>query len=65
MINYLIYIIYFLGFHISKNWPNKGEIIFENVSLRYASQNQPVISNFSLKIPAGQKVRIHKKKKKK
>ncbi|XP_031368512.1 ATP-binding cassette sub-family C member Sur isoform X3 [Apis dorsata] len=46
------------GFHISKNWPNKGEIIFENVSLRYASQNQSVISNFSLKIPAGQKIGI-------
>ncbi|XP_016766887.2 ATP-binding cassette sub-family C member Sur isoform X2 [Apis mellifera] len=46
------------GFYISKNWPNKGEIIFENVSLRYASQNQPVISNFSLRISAGQKIGI-------
>lgn len=47
---------------MSENWPSKGEIIFENVSLRYDSQTESVISNLSLTIPAGQKVRIMKMK---
>lgn len=44
--------------HVPDTWPTKGEITFENVSLRYASQKEPVISNLSLKIPAGQKIGI-------
>ncbi|CAK9810065.1 ATP-binding cassette sub-family C member 9 [Anthophora plagiata] len=43
---------------VSKNWPSKGEIVFENVSLRHDSQRELVISNLSLKIPAGQKIGI-------
>ncbi|XP_043605687.1 ATP-binding cassette sub-family C member Sur isoform X3 [Bombus pyrosoma] len=45
-------------FHVSDSWPGKGEIIFENVSLRYVSQREPVISNLSLKITPGQKIGI-------
>lgn len=54
------FIRYFLDFHVSDSWPGKGEIIFENVSLRYVSQREPVISNLSLKITPGQKVKITK-----
>lgn len=38
------------------DWPNKGEIVFENVSLRYNADRNPVITDLSLKILAGQKV---------
>ncbi|XP_017767068.1 PREDICTED: ATP-binding cassette sub-family C member Sur [Eufriesea mexicana] len=44
--------------HVPDNWPSRGEIIFENVSLRYVSQREPVISNLTLRIPAGQKIGI-------
>ncbi|XP_076160818.1 sulfonylurea receptor isoform X2 [Ptiloglossa arizonensis] len=46
------------GFQISDYWPSRGEVIFENVSLRYDSQREPVISNLCLSIPAGQKIGI-------
>ncbi|CAD1468666.1 unnamed protein product, partial [Heterotrigona itama] len=45
-------------YHVPDTWPTKGEITYENVSLRYVSQTEPVISNLSLKIPAGQKIGI-------
>ncbi|XP_060812927.1 ATP-binding cassette sub-family C member Sur isoform X1 [Bombus pascuorum] len=45
-------------FHVPDSWPGKGEIIFENVSLRYVSQREPVISNLFLKITPGQKIGI-------
>lgn len=38
------------------NWPSKGEVVFENVSLRYDADRNPVIADLSLRIPAGQKV---------
>lgn len=41
---------------MADTWPSKGEIIFENVSLRYDANGSPVIKDLSLKIPAGQKV---------
>ena len=59
-LNYYYYYYYFLVCHVPDTWPTKGEITFENVSLRYVSQREPVISNLSLKIPAGQKVEITK-----
>ncbi|XP_044315367.1 ATP-binding cassette sub-family C member Sur isoform X2 [Drosophila rhopaloa] len=40
------------------SWPQRGDINFDNVSLRYEGQNQNVISNLSLKIPAGQRIGI-------
>ncbi|XP_020299812.1 ATP-binding cassette sub-family C member Sur [Pseudomyrmex gracilis] len=43
---------------VSDNWPDKGEIVFENVSLRYETDRNPVIRNLSLKIPAGQKLGV-------
>lgn len=45
-----------LGLQIANDWPNKGEIVFENVSLRYDADRNPVITDLSLKILAGQKV---------
>lgn len=44
-----------LGLRVASDWPNRGEIVFENVFLRYDDRN-PVITDLSLKIPAGQKV---------
>ncbi|CAL7947692.1 unnamed protein product [Xylocopa violacea] len=46
------------GSQVPDKWPSKGGIIFDNVSLRYDSQREPVISNLTLKIPAGQKIGI-------
>ncbi|XP_017856779.1 PREDICTED: ATP-binding cassette sub-family C member Sur [Drosophila arizonae] len=38
------------------SWPQRGDISFEDVSLRYEGQRQNVISHLNLKIPAGQRV---------
>ncbi|EGI61249.1 ATP-binding cassette transporter sub-family C member 9 [Acromyrmex echinatior] len=46
------------GLQIASDWPNRGEIIFENVFLRYDADRNPVITDLSLKIPAGQKLGI-------
>lgn len=47
-------------FHADKpvaiSWPQRGDISFENVSLRYEGQTEDVIKNLSLNIPAGQRV---------
>ncbi|XP_025268777.1 ATP-binding cassette sub-family C member Sur isoform X2 [Camponotus floridanus] len=43
---------------VADDWPSKGEIIFENVSLRYDVDRNPVIIDLFLKIPAGQKLGI-------
>ncbi|SPP85605.1 ATP-binding cassette sub-family C member Sur [Drosophila guanche] len=40
------------------SWPQRGDISFENVSLRYEGQTQNVISGLTLKIPAGQRLGI-------
>ncbi|KAH8249165.1 hypothetical protein KR032_006949 [Drosophila birchii] len=40
------------------SWPQRGDISFENVSLRYEGQEQNVISDLTLKIPAGQRIGI-------
>uniref|UniRef100_A0A1B6CN95 Uncharacterized protein n=1 Tax=Clastoptera arizonana TaxID=38151 RepID=A0A1B6CN95_9HEMI len=39
-------------------WPQKGDIKFQGVSLRYDTSREPVITNLNLHIPAGQKVGI-------
>lgn len=44
------------GLKVPDDWPGKGEIVFENVSLRYNADRNPTIVDLSLKIPAGQKV---------
>ncbi|XP_062546541.1 ATP-binding cassette sub-family C member Sur [Armigeres subalbatus] len=43
---------------VSISWPQKGDIVFENVSLRYESQKENVITNLNLTIPAGQRIGI-------
>ncbi|XP_067206473.1 ATP-binding cassette sub-family C member Sur isoform X2 [Linepithema humile] len=43
---------------VADDWPNKGEIVFENVSLRYDAERNPVITDLSLKISPGQKLGI-------
>ncbi|KAJ6649735.1 ATP-binding cassette sub-family C member Sur [Pseudolycoriella hygida] len=41
------------------SWPQKGDIIFENVSIRYAgNQQENVITKLYLKIEAGQRIGI-------
>ncbi len=40
------------------SWPQKGDIIFENVSIRYVNQQENVITKLYLKIEAGQRVYI-------
>ncbi|XP_033235780.1 ATP-binding cassette sub-family C member Sur isoform X2 [Drosophila pseudoobscura] len=40
------------------SWPQRGDISFQNVSLRYEGQTQNVISDLTLKIPAGQRIGI-------
>ncbi|KAH8334240.1 hypothetical protein KR059_007880 [Drosophila kikkawai] len=40
------------------SWPQRGDISFDNVSLRYEGQKQNVISDLTLKIPAGQRIGI-------
>ncbi|XP_015114991.1 ATP-binding cassette sub-family C member Sur [Diachasma alloeum] len=46
------------GYEAEETWPEKGEIIFENVSLRYHPQAEPVVKDLNLKISAGQKLGI-------
>lgn len=41
---------------VAISWPQRGDISFENVSLRYEGQQEDVIRNLNLKIPAGQRV---------
>ncbi|XP_051858147.1 ATP-binding cassette sub-family C member Sur isoform X1 [Drosophila albomicans] len=40
------------------SWPQRGDISFANVSLRYEGQRHNVISHLNLKIPAGQRIGI-------
>ncbi|XP_011307390.1 ATP-binding cassette sub-family C member Sur [Fopius arisanus] len=46
------------GYEAEETWPEKGEIIFENVSLRYHPQAEPVVKDLDLRIPPGQKLGI-------
>ncbi|GJQ86168.1 hypothetical protein Trydic_g13445 [Trypoxylus dichotomus] len=42
----------------SQEWPEKGKISFENLSLRYAAEELPVLKNLDIKIMPGEKVGI-------
>lgn len=44
---------------VSATWPERGDIVFKSVSLRYDDNRDPVIKNINLHIPAGQKVIYH------
>jgi hypothetical protein len=46
----------FKGITVPRAWPQKGDIVFEDVSLRHDKSRGPVISNLNLHIEAGQKV---------
>ncbi|XP_044013895.1 ATP-binding cassette sub-family C member Sur-like [Aphidius gifuensis] len=46
------------GYKPHDSWPSKGEIIFENVTLKYHSSVSPIIRNLNLKISPGQKLGI-------
>lgn len=46
------------GKNVPISWPQKGDITFENVTLKYEKGRESVISNISLRIPAGQKVYV-------
>jgi hypothetical protein len=48
----------FTGITVPRLWPQEGNIVFEDVSLRYDTSRDPIISNLNLHIPAGQKVNI-------
>lgn len=48
--------IYLLGSVIPSDWPKIGEIVIDNVSLRYDFRREPVITNLDLLIPTGMKV---------
>lgn len=43
---------------IEENWPIKGDVAFENVTLRYESAAKPVLENISFVIGDGQKIGI-------
>lgn len=38
------------------SWPQHGNIVFENVSLKHENQTENVITNLNLNIPTGQRV---------
>ncbi|XP_055301236.1 ATP-binding cassette sub-family C member Sur isoform X3 [Sitodiplosis mosellana] len=40
------------------SWPHRGDITFENVSLRYENQPENIVTNLNLVIPAGQRLGI-------
>ncbi|XP_055589734.1 ATP-binding cassette sub-family C member Sur isoform X5 [Uranotaenia lowii] len=40
------------------SWPQRGDILFEDISLRYEGQKENVITNLHLAIPAGQRIGI-------
>jgi len=35
------------------NWPNRGEIVVENLSIRYSADKQPVLNNVNFHIRPG------------
>lgn len=39
------------------SWPQKGDIVFDNVSIRYERGKDCIITGLNLVIPAGQKVK--------
>ena len=39
-----------------KDWPNEGYLKFINVSMRYSTENEPVIKNFNFHIKPTEKV---------
>lgn len=48
----------FLSLELPFDWPTRGSIEFNNVTLKYSSEMDPVIKSFSLKISPGEKIGI-------
>ncbi|XP_046482248.1 ATP-binding cassette sub-family C member Sur isoform X1 [Neodiprion pinetum] len=46
------------GQAVPGTWPESGEVLFENVSLRYGTEGEPIVTNLQLLIPARQKLGI-------
>ena len=46
------------GFKLEQNWPQHGQIKFENVSFSYAENLPDVLKNLSFEIKSGEKVGI-------
>tara|TARA_B110000285_G_scaffold201044_1_gene235368 strand:- start:625 stop:897 length:273 start_codon:yes stop_codon:yes gene_type:complete len=44
--------------HLEANWPSKGEMCFENVSMKYRPQMDPSMIDVSMNIQPGMKVGI-------
>jgi len=58
------YIVYYIPTFIfsdiiTRAWPTKGCIVLDKVSVKYNESQEPVISNVSLNIPPGQKVKLN------
>ncbi|RWS30364.1 hypothetical protein B4U80_09452 [Leptotrombidium deliense] len=47
-----------VGGYKPENWPNKGEVVFENVSMRYKENSPLVLQNASFKIDSHQFIGI-------
>lgn len=43
---------------IAENWPSKGEMVFDNVSMKYRPQMDPSMIDVNMQIQAGMKVGI-------
>ncbi len=41
----------------SRDWPDRGDIIYQEVSARYARELDPVLQDISVHMKAGEKVR--------
>ncbi|KAL3283196.1 hypothetical protein HHI36_006346 [Cryptolaemus montrouzieri] len=41
-----------------RNWPEAGRLVFKNVFLRYAVDEEPVLKNLNIEIEAGEKIGI-------
>lgn len=39
-----------------KDWPQRGEVLFQDVELKYGSSDVPVLKNINFRINAGEKV---------
>lgn len=44
--------------NIEENWPQKGNIRFENYTMQYPGTESPVLSNLSFQWKAGKKIGI-------
>lgn len=46
-----------VGDSVSKDWPSKGRIVFDNVSFQYNISSQPAIRNVSFVVEPEEKVK--------